>query len=209
MRVPGLHVLTNDAVLGAPWFRDRSRRLIESHGPSLALHLRGPGTAPARLLELATALQPLAAGAGALLLINDRADVALAAGVDGVQLGARSLPVSAARALRPDWRIGASVHGVAEALAAEGADFLVLGTIWKSQSHPGRDGAGLALVRSVVEGADVPVLAVGGVTPRRAAAALGAGGSGVAVLRGVWDHDDAAGAAAEYLSCMERAGEDA
>ncbi len=209
MPLPGLHVVTDDEVLGAPWFRERSGRLLESAGPSLALHLRGPHTPPARLLELAAALRPLAAETGALLLVNDRADVALAAGADGVHLGARSLPVAAARALRPDWRIGASVHDAAESRGAAGADFLVLGTIWASKSHPGREGAGLALLRSVVGAVDVPVIAIGGVTPERAATAVAAEAAGVAVLRGVWYHDDPARAAAEYLGSMKRAGEGA
>ena len=159
-------------------------------------------------MELASALRPAAEEVGALLLVNDRVDVALAAGVDGVQLGGRSLPVAAVRALRSDLRIGASIHGVTDARGAEGADFLVLGTIWASESHPGREGAGLGQVRSVVESVDVPVIAIGGVTPRRAAAALAAGASGVAVLRGVWDDDEPARAAAEYLGSMKRAGEE-
>lgn len=207
MLVPGLHVVTDDEVLGAGGFSARASRLMERHGPAVALHLRGPRTSPSRLLELAGILSPVAAGSGARLLINDRVDVALAADVDGVQLGQRSLPVPAVRPLRPDWLIGASVHDAAEAVAAERADFLVVGTVWPSASHPEREGGGLPLLRSVRDRVRLPVMVIGGVTPQRALDARAAGAAGVAVLRGVWGAEDPARAAGLYLDSMTEAGD--
>lgn len=208
MPVPGLHVVTNDEVLATPGFHERALRLLAECGPAIALHLRGPGTPPARLLSLAATLTPAARDANAVLLINDRLDVALASGAHGVQLAQRSMPVAAARSLHPDWVMGASVHGVEEAMAAEDADFLLLGTIWESASHPGRSAAGLSLVRQVCERVRHPVIVIGGVTPDRAEEARAAGAAGAAAVRGIWGAPDPVEAAAEYLASMnQRPGE--
>lgn len=200
--VPALHVVTNDEVLSAPWFTTRARRLLETHGPAIALHVRGPRTSPARLLDLAERLVPAAADAGARVLVNDRADVALAAGAGGVHLGQRSLPVPAVRSMRADWLLGASVHSPDEAADASGADYLVAGTIWPTASHPDREGTGLDLVRTLAAGFATPVVAIGGVTPERAVAACSAGAAGVAVLSGVWDDVDPVRAAGAYVEAM-------
>lgn len=201
MSLPGLHVVTDDAVLAHREFPERAGRLLAAHGADVVFHLRGPHTEPSRLLALAEALAPVARGADARLLVSDRVDVALAAGADGVQLGQRSIPVSAVRPLR-DWIIGASVHDMDEVDAARSADFLVLGTIWESASHPGRKAAGLRLVRDVVDRVELPVVVIGGVTPERAAAAMQLGAAGVAVLRGIWGAGDPVEAAGEYLEVM-------
>src|SRR5207249_4389843 len=96
------------------------------------------GSATAReLLRRGRELQERVAGR-AWLIVNDRIDVALALGADGAQLGVRSLPVADARRAAPQMRLGASVHSVAEAVAAvgDGASWVVLGTIYPTRSHP-------------------------------------------------------------------------
>jgi len=128
--------------------------------------------------------------------------VALAAGVPGVQLGHRSIPVQAVRSLMgDDVVIGYSAHGASEAASAaeNGADFVIVGTIWSSASHPDREGAGVGRIRDTSAATEVPVVAIGGVTPDRTRAALAAGAWGVAVVRGVWETDDPVAAAASYL----------
>ncbi len=205
MTLPRLHVVTDDDVLAEPGFRDTAAALIEAHGPALALHVRSPSGPVRRLLETTEALVDVAGEAGALLLVNDRPDVALAAGAVGVQLGRRSLPVQAARRILGDGAvIGCSTHSAAEAVSAaeNGADFVVLGTIWATPSHPDREGAGLAPVRSAAADTPAPIVAIGGVTPDRAAEAVAAGAWGAAVIRGVWHAADPVGAAAEYLQVM-------
>lgn len=203
-RVPPLHVVTDDATLAASGFEARARDVLAAGGAGVALHLRGPATGGRRLWELAVALREAASGAGALLLANDRVDVARACDLDGVQLGGRSLPVSVARKLlSPGALVGASVHGADEAVGSA-ADFLVVGTIFPTPSHPGREGAGPRRVTGVRERTRLPVLAIGGVTPDRAREAVSAGAWGVAVVRGVWSADDPVAAAGEYLEVMER-----
>jgi thiamine-phosphate diphosphorylase len=201
--LPSLHVVTVDAVLARPGFAEAARAVLAAGGPGVALHLRGPGTGGAALFALAEALAPAAREAGSWLMVNDRADVALATGADGVQLGARSLSIAQVRGLAGGGRlrIGRSVHapGAAREAAAEGADFVLAGTVHPTPSHPERRGAGEAYVARCAE-VGVPVVAIGGVTPVHVAALRRAGAAGIAVVRGVWDADDPAGAARTYLS---------
>lgn len=202
MTLPRLHVVTNDDVLAADGFLDRAGSLLAAHGPAVALHLRAPTGPVRRLLAAAEALATAALDAGALLVVNDRPDVALAAGVTGVQLGHRSIPVQAVRSLMGDAVvIGYSAHGAAEAASAaeNGADFVLVGTIWSSASHPDRDGAGVGRIRETAAATTAPVVAIGGVTPDRVRAALDAGAWGIAAVRGIWETGDPVAAAASYL----------
>ena len=135
-------------------------------------------------------------------MVNDRVDAALAAGADGVQLGSRSLaaddlPPAAAHLAR-----GASVHSALEAGRAGGVDWLLVGTLWETSSHPGRPGAGLGRLGEVAAVHPAPRIGIGGITPERAAEALAAGAHGVAVLGGVWRDPDPRAALARYLSVL-------
>lgn len=193
--------------MATPGFRDTAAALMEAHGSRLALHLRSPEARVRRLLEEAEALVGPAREAGALLVVNDRPDVALAVDARGVQLGRRSLPVQAVRSLvGDDAVIGYSAHEAAEAASAvdNGADYVVIGTIWRTASHRDREGAGPDRVRATAAATAGPVLAIGGVTPERSRTAVAAGAWGVAVIRGVWEAADAVAAAAEYLQAMTR-----
>jgi thiamine-phosphate pyrophosphorylase len=138
------------------------------------------------LLSLASRFRELTHRHGARLLVNDRADVALAVGADGVQRTATSLPVWALRSISPSgFMIGASIHSVAEARIAEpeGADFLVFGPVYdtasKRQYGPPQ---GLAALERVASAVRLPVFAVGGITPERVPEVMRAGASGVAVI---------------------------
>jgi len=203
-----LHLVTDDAVLRAADFRERAQAVLAAHGSALALHLRGHGVSGAELFELARDLAFGADGAGAELLVNDRVDVALAAGADGVQLGRRSLPIAAARALLgADAWIGYSAHGAEEAAraAADGADFILVGTLYRTASHPEREPAGVERVRETVAAlapAEVPVIGIGGIPPERVREVLAAGAYGVAVLGGVWHAADPVAAAADYIAAL-------
>lgn len=204
--LPRLHLVTDDAVLADDAFPDVAERVLECCGVRVALHVRGPGTDGAHVYEIATRLQAAALRAGAWLLVNDRIDIARMVRANGVQLGARSLDVADARALLgAGARIGRSVHGVVDAVEAEadGADFVLLGTIFESASHAGRPAAGLDAVRTTVERTALPVIAIGGITAGRVADIGAAGAHGVAVLGGVWHADDPVTAAATYLTAVK------
>lgn len=202
-RVPTLHAVTDDRVLRGADFAERARAVLRAGRGDVALHLRGPRTAGRALYALAEALLPAAREAGALLLVNDRVDVALAAGADGAHLGARSIVPRNARALLGAGRLlGLSVHSAAEAEEGREADFLLVGTLYATASHPGRPGAGPALLRET-GAAGVPRIGIGGITPERVGEVRAAGAHGVAVLRGVWDAPDPAGAVREYLAAWK------
>jgi len=191
--LPRLHIVTDDAVLARPDFKDHARAIVQV-GHGVALHVRGRTTTARRLYDIAGLLQPAARESGALLVINDRVDVALAARVPAVQLSDRSLPPDVVhRIAGPDLRIGRSAHNVAEVeqAAADGAAFVLLGTIWPSASHPGGPVGGTGLIRAAAA-VGVPLIAIGGVTRSRVAEAVAAGAYGVAVISAVWGSTDTA-----------------
>lgn len=208
MSLPPLHVVTDDRVLRRPDLVRAAGEVLGAGGARLALHLRGPRTSAAELHRLAGALLPVAREAGALLLVNDRVDLALTLPVDGVHLGERSLPAGVARALLGSCWIGRSVHGPAVDLGGgeAGADYLLVGTVFASSSHPGRAAAGAGRVRDLSAVAGLPVLAIGGVTPGRVAEVVRAGAWGVGVLSGVWSAAEPAGAVEGYLEALASAG---
>jgi len=174
-----------------------------------AVQLREKDLAAGDLLRLAGELRGLTARHGARLLINDRVDVALAAGADGVHLPGSGLPPAAARALiGPDRLIGLSTHSPdeAEGAAAAGADFVVFGPVHDTPSKRayGRP-PGLAGLAAACRRSPVPVLAIGGVTAARVPELRDAGAAGVAVIRALLEADDPAAAAKELLAACERA----
>ena len=139
------------------------------------------------LLELAVSLRDAIAGR-ALLIINDRADVAAAVGATGVQLGEEGLPVDAARqVLGAGAIIGRSVHAEAGAsqAAAQGCDFLIVGTMFATVTHPDATPSGPSLVHRIGESCRLPLIGIGGITHTNASQVLAAGAAGVAVISSI------------------------
>jgi len=132
--------------------------------------------------------------ADVIFLVNDRVDIAVASGADGVHLGGEDLPVAdARRILGPRAIVGASAHTADEARAAAdaGADYLGVGCIYTTTTKPdAQERQGVALIASVTGVVDVPVVAVGGITLENTPEVLAAGAAGVAVVRGVFGGDN-------------------
>jgi thiamine-phosphate pyrophosphorylase len=174
-----------------------------------AVQLREKDLAVRDLLELAVLLGEVTRRRGARLLINDRADVALAAGADGVQRTHSSLPVEALRRIvPPPFLIGASAHSEDEArqAAAEGADFVVFGPVYDTPSkRPYGRPQGLAALGQVVMAVDGPVIAIGGITPERVREVLAAGAVGVAVISSILGAERPADATKAFLDALGRA----
>ena len=193
MRAPlaRIHAITDERIARSADLDAIARALADGGGADLALHARGRALSGLEHYDLAFRLSVLPS----FLFVNDRLDVALAVPTAGVQLGHGSLPVSAARALNPRWWIGKSVHDLAEAAAAraEGADYLVIGPVYASATHPDRPPLGLERLREIVA-LNLPVIAIGGITPERARAVRAAGAYGIAAIRALWDAADPAAA---------------
>ena len=146
-----------------------------------------------------------AIGGSARLIVNDRADVAKAAGASGVQLGEDGLPVGAARMIAGSGAlIGRSVHSVSSAVQAEadGADFLVVGAMFASRSHPGEAPAGPGLMQQVNDNCRLPLIGIGGITSENAPEVIEAGASGVAVISNILAAPDPKAAAARLKEAM-------
>ncbi|MEX2528423.1 MAG: thiamine phosphate synthase [Gemmatimonadota bacterium] len=205
---PHLHIITDADILQGQGFREMAARLLEDGGEAVALHLRAPDTGPLRLWTLAEELLPTALSSGGRLQVNDRVDVALAVPGVGVHLRGDSLPTSRARKLLgPHLFMGRSIHAAEEAWAEEegGADYLLLGTIYPTASHPGVTGCGVGGIRHVGSVSSTPLVAIGGITPERVAEVRGTGAWGVAVLRGIWGSADPLKAMNEFLTGWEAA----
>jgi thiamine-phosphate pyrophosphorylase len=145
------------------------------------VQLRAPGLS-ARDLEI-NAIE-LVAASPVPVLISSRCDIALAAGAAGVNLPERDIPTSEARKLLGQRTIGRSVHSLQAALDAqlEGADFVIFGPVWASDSHAGSAPAGVEALAEVARELDIPVLAIGGVTEGRIAECHAAGAAGYAAI---------------------------
>ena len=140
-----------------------------------------------RLLELAQRIKE-AIRDSALLIINERVDVAAAVAADGVQLGEEALPIFEARnMLGPDTLIGSSVHSFTGAVRAEeqDADFLLVGTMFASRSHLGEKPVGPELVRLVKTHCSVPLIGIGGNDAANTRHVMEAGASGVALISSI------------------------
>jgi len=138
------------------------------------------------LLDLARAIRA-AIGPSALLLINGRADIAFAVEADGVHLSSDGLSSNGARAtLGSSAIIGRSIHSVDEAFACgrEPINYLELGTIFTSRSHPGGDVIGTQAIEAA-QGCDKPIVAVGGITSDNVKSVIAAGASGAAVISAI------------------------
>jgi thiamine-phosphate diphosphorylase len=136
----------------------------------------------AELSALVRQVLAIARGTPTRVVVNDRLDVALAGGADGVHLRADSFSVAAARSIAPSgFLVGRSVHTASEARAAADADYLIAGTVYPTASKPAsRPWLGVEGLRAIVREARAPVLAIGGMTPDRVAEVASTGAAGIA-----------------------------
>jgi thiazole tautomerase (transcriptional regulator TenI) len=198
--LPRVHAFTDRGLLSHPDLGIRAAA-IAAGGSAVALHARARDETAAALAAAALRLLTLARPPEASVFVSGRSDIAAALGAQGVQLAADDvMPADARRVLQRGW-IGRSVHSVEEATAAvqEGADFLVVGSVYQTNSHPGRPAGGLDLVRDTVT-QGLPVIAIGGITPARAAEVKAAGAYGVAAISALWHAADPAAATLALLA---------
>ncbi|MHC4847319.1 MAG: thiamine phosphate synthase [Planctomycetota bacterium] len=150
-----------------------------------AILVRRPHSSAREVYNMTRHLRPATRRSGCHLLVSDRIDAALAADADGVHLGARSMPTAAARTiLRPGMMLGCSTHNLDEATAqqAAGADYLFLGPIFATPSHPAEPGLGVEHLREAVLRTRIPIIAIGGVTAETVPLVVQAGAAGAAAI---------------------------
>lgn len=170
-----------------------------------AVQLREKDLTDAEFLALARPLRDLTRRVGARLFINGRLDAALAVGADGLQRGHDAPPMPVLRSRAPGLTIGASVHSVDEARAAErdGADFIVFGPVYDTPSkRPYGPPQGVDALANVVNAVAVPVFAIGGITAERVAEVRAAGAHGVAVISAILPAERPGEATKKFLEAL-------
>jgi thiamine-phosphate pyrophosphorylase len=179
------------------------------------IQLRDKGSAgeqklgPLEARDELAALEVLADAArrhGALLAVNDRADIARAAGADALHLGQDDLPLDAARDIvGPETLIGRSTHDADQVAAAvrEAVDYFCVGPCWPTPTKPGRTAPGLPLVRSTAElGGEKPWFAIGGIDAARLPEVVAAGARRIVVVRAITAAEDPRAAAEQLRSAL-------
>jgi thiamine-phosphate pyrophosphorylase len=191
----------------------RGRDLVELLALALAggsrmIQLREKEWPSGRLLPLAEKLRAACAAAGATFIVNDRVDLALAVGADGVHLGQDDLPARAARPLlRPGMILGISTHSVEQARTAQadGADYVAVGSMFATTSKADFQLVGPDLMRKLRGEIRVPLVGIGGITPDNVSEVIQAGADGVAVISAVCAAPDPKAAAARFLTQIRAA----
>ena len=186
--LPRFHAVTDERIARRPDLTELASALAAEGGRDLAFHARGRDLSGLEHFDLAARLT---AYPPTRLFVNDRLDIALACDACGVQLAAASLDPEDARRLDTQWWIGKSVHTLAEAEAAQraGADYLLVGPVFPTATHPTRDPLATATLSAIVA-LRLPVIAIGGVTPGRVPALKALGVYGIAAIRMFWDAVD-------------------
>ena len=160
----------------------QARKAVDAGIDLIQIRERDLDAAP--LAALVADVLAIARGSRTRVVVNDRLDVALACTADGVHLRADSMDIADARRLRSEgFIVGRSVHSAAEATAAEGADYLIAGTVFPTVSKPEANRwLGVDGLRAIVEASRVPVLAIGGVTADRVGEIGATGAAGIAAI---------------------------
>jgi len=175
------------------------------HGGADVIQLRDKTASTRQLIEEATRLLQITRAANIPLIINDRVDIAVAAGADGVHVGQDDLPVSAVRkVLSPGRIVGKSTHGLEQARGAdrEGADYIAVGPIFPTPTKPDYPSVGLKLISQVKACVNRPIVAIGGIDETTLPDVLAAGAECVAVVRAVCGADDVEQAARTLKQLM-------
>jgi thiamine-phosphate diphosphorylase len=158
------------------------------------VQLRAKELSSADFFSLAKEARQLAGDAGAIFIVNDRADIALACNADGVHLGQDDLPLRAARKLLgPEKIIGISTHDLDQARSAElnGADYIGFGPIFGSTTkETGYSPRGLEMLREIRKAIKIPVVAIGGITESNVAEVWKAGADAAAIISDLMGAED-------------------
>ncbi|HVE67063.1 MAG TPA: thiamine phosphate synthase [Solirubrobacteraceae bacterium] len=169
------------------------------------VQLRDKAAGDAAVLRAAETFRACCDEAGALFLVNDRPDLAVAAGADGVHVGQGDAAVAAARGVvGADRLIGRSTHSPRQLEESGGADYVAVGPVHETPTKPGRPAVGLDPIRYAAEHARVPWFAIGGIDPDTIGPVLDAGARRVVVVRAIADAEDPEAAARALRAALDR-----
>lgn len=202
-RLKGLYVIVDTGALEGRDALDVAAGAIR--GGASVIQLRDKMLPRRELIDLARKIKGICAESGALFVVNDCLDVALAAEADGLHVGQEDMPVAEARRLLPfDRLIGRSTHGLEEALRAEadGADYIAVGSIYPTPSKEKCEVIGLESLRQIRARVSLPVVAIGGITCQNLDEVMRAGADGVAVISAVLHAANVERAAREMTNGM-------
>lgn len=199
-----LYVVTDEAIAGGRSHAEIARCAVA--GGADVIQLRDKTRPGSDLIRIGREIRAITRAAGAGFIVNDRLDVALACGADGVHLGQGDLACDTARQMgSPGFVVGISVGSVEEAREAErqGAGYVALSPVFSTGSkHDAGPGHGLALLREIRAAVGIPVIAIGGIVPENAGEVIDAGADGIAVISAVACAPDIAGAARELAALV-------
>jgi len=197
-----LYVVTDEKISKGLSHADIARQAVE--GGADVIQLRDKNLQGKEFFEAACTIRTITTRAGALFIINDRLDIALASRADGVHIGQHDIPLSAIRPLAPHpFIIGVSVSSLQEAINAEkgGADYVAVSPVFSTGSKDDAGpGLGLMLVREISDALSIPVIGIGGIHIDNAGDVFNAGAVGVAVISAVVSQDDIVLAAKVFKS---------
>lgn len=193
-----LYLITHFPLMGET-FEKKILKAIK--GGAKVIQLREKEVSSRKFLSLAKKVREITQRK-ALLIINDRVDIAILSGADGVHLGKEDLPLKEARKMVGEsFIIGTTVRGVEEAEKAEreGASYLSVGAIYPSPTKPQTKVVGPELIKKIKEKVKLPLLGIGGITRERVKEVIGKGADGVAVISGIWEKEDIEKEVREFL----------
>ena len=203
-RVRGLYVIMDTATLADRVIEPVAEQVLA--GGARILQYRDKGADHGRRLRQATALAKLCRGHAAMLIINDDADLALAAGADGVHVGKDDAAVARLRARHPGLVIGASCYDsidLASEQVEQGADYLAFGAFFPSPTKPGAVHAPVELLTRARRQFELPLVAIGGIMASNTPGLIESGADAVAVISAILNADDPQQASAEIAALFD------
>ena len=197
-----LYVVTDEQIGRGRSHAELAARAVA--GGADVVQLRDKNLSGRDLFSAALAIREITSDAGALFIVNDRLDIALASGADGVHLGAGDLPIREARRIAPaGFIIGASVGSTATAVqaAAQGADYVALSPTFATGSkNDAGPGHGLTMLSEIRTAVSLPLVAIGGITADNVGDVIAAGADGIAVISAFVGEADVTAAARDLRS---------
>lgn len=201
-----LYVITDEDVAGGLSHAEITQRAIS--GGADVIQLRDKACGSGDLLQIGRVIREITRKTGTLFIVNDRLDVALACGADGVHLGQDDLCAGVARQIAPDgFIIGVSVGTLEEAIRAEreGADYLALSPVFSTASkYNAGPGHGLGILQDMRRNISIPIIAIGGINTGNVNDVIAAGADGVAVISAVVGSPDITEAARQLRKMVRK-----